>query len=119
MKILVADDDECIRACLSDMLRAEGYEVVEAEDGDKEWKILHLDCDIDVVVSDDKMPFRTGSDVIKTLKEENGRTIKTILVSANCDIGRIALECHADAWLEKPYSMASLREKINQVFYTK
>lgn len=113
-KILVADDNSDIRESLADALRCLGHDVTEAEDGGQEWEILHSNRDIEILVSDDNMPIRRGSDVIKELKNQNGCAFKAILISGY-GVERTARECHADAWLEKPFSLESLNSLIKSL----
>jgi two-component system response regulator AtoC len=65
-KILVADDDSTIRRNLTRLLRAEGYQVVEAADGDQATARIRAD-DVDAVLLDLKMPGRDGLTVLGDL----------------------------------------------------
>jgi CheY-like chemotaxis protein len=61
--ILVADDDETERESVSDILRTEGYVVVEADDGATALTILETKH-FDALVLDDRMPELDGMAVL-------------------------------------------------------
>ena len=62
--ILVADDEKNIRNGLQIALEDEGYEVLLAADGNEAWKLL-VSSNIDLVVSDLRMPGLSGQDLLK------------------------------------------------------
>jgi two-component system, NtrC family, response regulator AtoC len=64
--VLVADDDRTIRRNLILLLRSEGYQAVEAADGDEALARIAADAP-DAVLLDLKMPGRDGLDVLKEL----------------------------------------------------
>ncbi|KAF0122588.1 MAG: ATP-dependent protease La [bacterium] len=63
-KILVADDDEIPRDIVSSILCKEGYSVVSATNGLEAINILRLE-DINLVITDLRMPGADGLDVLK------------------------------------------------------
>jgi two-component system response regulator AtoC len=64
--VLVADDDRTIRRNLILLLRSEGYQALEAADGDEALARIAADAP-DAVLLDLKMPGRDGLDVLKEL----------------------------------------------------
>ena len=54
-KILLVEDDEKLIANLSDKLRAEGYDVFTAPDGDTGWEMARADS-FDLIVLDIMLP---------------------------------------------------------------
>jgi len=65
--ILVVEDDRLNRALLSKVLRQEGYQVLEACDGDMALKILQaVPCDL--VITDFLMPILNGIEFVKQLR---------------------------------------------------
>ncbi len=63
-KILVIDDERNIRSGLQTALEMEGYEVYSAEDGAEGMKVM-VRVDIDLVVTDLRMPRVSGEEVLK------------------------------------------------------
>ena len=65
--ILVVEDDRLNRELLSKVLRQEGYQVLEACDGDIALKILQaLPCDL--VITDFLMPMLNGIEFVEQLR---------------------------------------------------
>jgi CheY-like chemotaxis protein len=65
--ILVVEDDRLNRELLSKVLRQEGYQVLEACDGDIALKILRvLPCDL--VITDFLMPMLNGIEFVDQLR---------------------------------------------------
>jgi len=67
--ILVADDNEANRELLSAMLRAEGYQVVCAADGQQALKQVDSDS-IDLALLDVVMPRPTGFEICQAMKSK-------------------------------------------------
>ena len=67
--ILIVDDEEIIRNSLSYILKTEGYEVIEAEDGEMALEIIEKES-FDLIITDIKMPRMDGI----TLMEQVSRT---------------------------------------------
>jgi CheY-like chemotaxis protein len=65
--VLVADDEEPIRTSVAEILRAAGYTVVEAEDGQAALDLLETGH-VSVLLLDIRMPRRTGIEVLQALQ---------------------------------------------------
>ncbi|MDR2864915.1 MAG: sigma-54 dependent transcriptional regulator [Spirochaetaceae bacterium] len=68
-KILIADDEKNIRNGLVELFKMEGYEVEAAEDGDEAYR-KYQKGDIDLVVTDLRMPGMPGEEFLKRIKSE-------------------------------------------------
>ena len=66
--ILVVDDESHIVHVVSLKLRNAGYEVITAEDGEEGLDVA-LENEPDLVVTDYQMPYMTGLEMCKALKE--------------------------------------------------
>ncbi len=111
-RILVADDDEGVRAGLVANLELEGYEIVEARDGAE--AILLLDRQpYDLIVSDVVMPLATGVDVLAAVR---ARKLDTpfILISAfvSEELVTRALNDGLFAILYKPFAMDRILDVV-------
>jgi two-component system, OmpR family, alkaline phosphatase synthesis response regulator PhoP len=69
MKILVADDSPTIRGMVTAQLRADGYEVLEAVDGQQALELARSG-DPDLLVLDKIMPGLDGLEVVRALRED-------------------------------------------------
>lgn len=64
--VLVVDDEESLRNSVADILRAAGYSVIEAEDGQAALDLLATQ-QVSVILLDQRMPRRNGIEVLKAL----------------------------------------------------
>lgn len=64
--VLVVDDEEPVRTSVAEILRAAGYSVVEAADGQAALDLLHSGT-VTVLLLDIRMPRRNGIEVLQAL----------------------------------------------------
>jgi DNA-binding response OmpR family regulator len=67
-RVLVVDDDEAERAALADIMRADGYAVVLAEDGEQALAALDRDAPPALVLLDLMMPRVNGWQVLQAME---------------------------------------------------
>lgn len=67
-KILIADDEARIRILVSDFLENEGYEVIEAKDGQEALDLFYQHKDCQLIILDVMMPFYDGFEVVKEIR---------------------------------------------------
>lgn len=103
-KILVADDEPLMRKFCAETLRRLGKEVSEAENGLQAIHLLEKEP-FDLIISDVKMPFKTGLDVLKAAKQT-----LVILTTAYGSIESAveAMKLGAFHYLIKPFSPDAL-----------
>jgi DNA-binding response OmpR family regulator len=110
-KILIADDDQAILDAMTLMLEDEGYGVATTIDGHSVQN-MHEDLP-DLLLLDIWMSGMNGRDICKHLKSQKlTKHMPIIIVSANKDTKKIALECGADDFIAKPFQMKVLLEKV-------
>ena len=63
-RLLIVDDEKNIRSGLAKALQMDGYEVEQAEDGQEALKVL-LKSEIDLIISDLRMPKLSGEELLK------------------------------------------------------
>src|SRR4028119_409057 len=69
--ILVIDDDESMRFMLQTKLFQSGFNVTLAASGSHAIQIFQSGKKFDLIISDLKMPLKTGIDVIRFMKDNN------------------------------------------------
>ena len=84
MKILVADDSSTVRRLVAARLLADGYEVIEAEDGEEALR-LALSERPDLVVLDKVMPKLDGFEVVRVLREREEAAQRRATRASRCD----------------------------------
>lgn len=109
-RVLVADDDAATRELIASTLRASGYEVETAADG-QEAIARFARGGLDVVLLDAVMPRVSGVDACRTIKGLRGDDfVPVALVFAKTDPrSRVeALKIGADAYVCKPFEQTEL-----------
>ena len=111
-KVLVVDDDDAMRMTVAANIESEGYVVVEAADGESALALAREHPDIEVVVSDVRMPGIDGVEMFLRLK--NVRDVPVILVSAYTNEDRVvaAREHGVHAVMQKPLEPTRLMRVI-------
>lgn len=114
-KILVADDEPHIREVVRAYLEREGYEVLEAADG--ETALEHgRNAGLDLLVLDVMLPGRSGFDVLRALRSE-GSSVGVLMLTARDDvIDRVAgLELGADDYVTKPFEPREVVARVGAI----
>ena len=107
-KILVADDDEIPRDIVSSILYKEGYSVVSATNGIEAINILRLE-DINLVITDLRMPGADGLDVLKHALIINPEAAVVILTAyGTLDTALEAIKGGAYDYLTKPFKVQEI-----------
>lgn len=102
-RILVADDEEEIRELLRLYLEKEGYEVLEAVDGEQALHLLQEYGDVAMLILDIMMPKKDGFHVLKELREKSNLPV-IILSAKTADNDKIlGLDLGADDYITKPF----------------
>ena len=84
-KVLVVDDEKYILEETAEALIDEGYECFQANNVDDALAILGEDPEITLVVTDLKMPGKTGADLIKEVQMAFKRDITVIIMSGSLE----------------------------------
>ena len=116
-RILVIDDDRQVSLALSVRLKAAGYEVDVAGDGESGLEKLSAVAP-DIVLLDMRMPGIDGVEVMRRMKQDPQLAdIPVIFVSANAQetAKRAALGAGGKIFLEKPFESRALLEAIQCV----
>lgn len=113
--LLVADDEAAIRESLGEVLREEGYEVVEAGDGLQAIEALR-GRDFDLVVADLRMPGADGLEVLRRTREISPQTL-VILVTAYASLETAveALRQGAHDYIIKPLILEDVLGKVRRL----
>lgn len=113
-KLLVIDDDSAIRENLMELLAAEGYEVVSAEDGRQGAQLVRQTLP-DLVICDIMMPELDGYGVLAALRQDPATaTIPFIFLTAKIERSdlRQGMNLGADDYLVKPFTRVELLAAI-------
>jgi len=108
--VLVADDEEDIRALVAFRLQRAGYEVITAADGAEALTLATTRLP-DLVVLDMMMPKATGLEVTRSLRgQDETKDIPVILLTARAQEADVArgFEAGVDDYVKKPFSPQDL-----------
>ena len=118
MRILVVDDFSTMRRIIRNLLKELGYtNVDEAEDGRVALQKLRA-SHFDFVVSDLNMPIMTGFELLDAIRADAAlKTLPVLLVTAEAKKEDIvtAARSGASGYIVKPFSKATLEEKISKI----
>jgi DNA-binding response OmpR family regulator len=113
-RILIVDDDPNLLILLADQLRADGYEVQTARDGEEALRRLRTGWP-DLLIIDMMMPRMDGLTLAREIKN---RADLPIIVLSAIDAGDSKadlLEEFAEDYVTKPYHYPELRARVNRV----
>jgi DNA-binding response OmpR family regulator len=112
MRVLVAEDDEGLRAVLERGLRENGYTVDAASDGDQALRYLET-YEYEVAILDWRMPKVSGLDVIQRLRRRGSALPVLMLTAKDATSDRVTgLNEGADDYLVKPFDFAELLARV-------
>ena len=112
LRVLAIDDEPAIRRFLRTSLRAEGYDIIEAETAEAGLAEIRRRAP-DLVMLDLGLPGMDGIEMIRRLRE-GGSTVPIIVLTSRTDeAGKVeALDLGADDYVTKPFGMDELLARI-------
>ncbi len=114
--ILIVDDDRNIQKTLKDILKTKEYILFQAFTGKEALEIFNRE-NISLVITDLKLPDKSGLEVLQSIKEISPDTEFIILTGyASQKTAIQAINKGAFAYFEKPYDINQLLLSIQQVF---
>ena len=111
-RVLIVEDEKNIVDILSFNLVREGYETLEAYDGETGLQ-LALEQNPDLILLDLMLPKRSGFDVCKAFREQNRSAPVLMLTAREEETDKVlGLELGADDYITKPFSMRELLARV-------
>jgi DNA-binding response OmpR family regulator len=114
MKILVAEDSATVRRLVCARLVADGYEVIEAEDGEQALQLTVSERPAALVL-DKVMPKIDGFEVVRQLRErEDTRTVPIVMLTERAGEDDVVggLSLGVDEYMPKPFSPKELSVRL-------
>jgi two-component system chemotaxis response regulator CheY len=109
--LLLVEDNPAIRGFTADVLREEGYAVIEAEDGGAAINLLRDHSRppnaLCLVILDMMLPVADGVSVLQALADL-GSSVPVVAMSANSEQLSYASDVGAQATLQKPFDLDHL-----------
>jgi PAS domain S-box-containing protein len=114
IRVLVAEDDEWSRDILVSLLEKAGCQIIEAEDGEQAIKAFKANL-LDLVMTDIRMPNKTGIDLLKFIQQEDTeQKIPIIAVTASTLIHEQQALLDDGFWqvIGKPYQIEDIYKAL-------
>lgn len=114
--IMLVEDEDAVRLFSARALRDKGYQIIEAENGDKALELVEQGHKFDLLVTDVVMPHMDGPTLCKKIRDIYPE-MKTIFISGYTeDTFRKNLGHNADIhFLQKPFTLKDLAQKVKDV----
>ena len=114
-KILVVDDEARMRKLVGDFLTREGYEVLEAEDGEKAMDLFYADKDIALVILDVMMPKMDGWQVLREIRESSQVPVIMLTARSHERDELKGFDLGVDEYVTKPFSPRTLVARVEAI----
>ena len=110
-KVLVVDDDPTLALVVSSNIKARGFDVITANDGESAldlfWQVTP-----DIVVLDIALPGIDGFQVCRRIRKTSTAPIIMISAHAGHEAKTASLECGASDYIPKPFAIPDLMDSI-------
>ncbi len=116
MKILIADDSVTMRKLLAARLEADGYEVVEAADGEQALSLVRSGRP-DLLILDNTMPKLDGFGVVRALRGDPATSAVPIIMltgHTSEDDRADSLRLAVDEYIPKPFSPREVSARVRR-----
>jgi len=118
--ILIVDDEALLRMSLADSLRECGFFPIEACDADEAVEILQMDVEIDVVLTDARMPGTMDGFGLAKWIRENRPELPVFIASGYSGKFDLAEElCARETYFRKPYDVNEVAPKLRAAALTR
>jgi two-component system chemotaxis response regulator CheY len=116
-RILVVDDSPTMRRLAASTLRAAGYEVVEAEDGQAGLDRL-VETEIHAVVTDLNMPVMDGlvmTERVRTNPQTSAVPVLMVTTESSPEMRERGRVAGSTGWITKPYAPQKLVSSVRRI----
>ena len=106
------EDEVLLRLDLAHQLRSAGFDVIEADSGDEALAILKVKSDVDLILTDIRMPGEIdGAELARSVRAQT-QNVKIVILSAYADTQQ---QLPVDAAFTKPVRIEALLTKVRQL----
>lgn len=112
-KILVVEDEVLIRLWIADVLMEAGFQVVQAASADEALQVLHGSVEIDLVMTDIRMPGSLDGLELASRVRANWPELKIVIVSS--EYAATPSYVPADALISKPFRPTDVVDRVKQL----
>ena len=113
IKVLVVDDESRMRKLVHDFLKRNGYNVIEASDGEEALEKFYADKDISLVILDVMMPKMDGYKACREIRKTSKVPVIILTAKGEEDDELTGFDCGADEYIAKPFSPKILCARVD------
>ncbi len=114
-RILIVDDEQHVRQLIEKVLEKEGYEILTACNGEEGLEIFQNN-NIDLIISDIKMPKMSGIEFLHKVKEqEPGVGFILITAFATMETAIDAIKSGAQDYVTKPFDIKEILNAVKKI----
>ncbi|MCI8760052.1 MAG: response regulator transcription factor [Clostridia bacterium] len=114
--ILVVDDEQRMRKLIKDFLKAKGYSILEAEDGEKALEIFEENKNkITLILLDVMMPKLDGWSVLRQIRQDSRVPIIMLTARGEEQDELFGFELGVDEYIAKPFSPKILVARVEAI----
>jgi two-component system chemotaxis response regulator CheY len=116
MQALVIDDSRAVRMLVGDILREQGFEVIDAAHGQDGLEKLRANPHINLVLVDWNMPVMDGLDFIKAVRADKAfDAVQIVMVTTETESEQLqrAITAGANEYVMKPFTREVLVAKLS------
>ena len=120
MKILIVEDSSTMRRIIKNTINIMGYtDILEAEDGAEAIDILDINPDINLVITDRKMPNMDGVELVRSIRiSDKYSSVPIVMITS--EGGKIevinALKAGVTSYIIKQLTPQVLKDKLEPIF---
>ncbi len=115
LKILVVDDEIRLRKLVKDFLHKNGYDVVEASDGEEALDLFFSDKSISLIICDIMMPKLNGYEVVKEIRHYSDIPIIMLTAKGEESDELQGYDLGVDEYISKPFSPRILVARVEAI----
>ncbi|WP_200416470.1 response regulator transcription factor [Virgibacillus salexigens] len=112
--LLIVEDEDILREIVKDYLLNEGYEVLEAVDGNEALAIFE-ECEVHLIILDIMLPELDGWSVCRRIRKSSNVPIIILTARVDEDDTLLGFELGADDYVTKPYSPPILLARVKRL----
>ena len=114
--ILIVDDESRMRKLLKDFLSAKGYQILEAEDGEKALEIYEENRNkIKLILLDVMMPKLDGWSVLRKIRQDSNLPVIMLTARGEEQDELFGFELGVDEYISKPFSPKILVARVEAI----
>ena len=113
-KILVVEDEAKILEVVTSLMKKQGYEVYQAEEGNKALEIFNNN-EISLIILDLMLPDISGEEICMKIREKS--RVPIIMLTAKIEESNLlkGLDIGADDYITKPFSLMELVARVKVI----